>query len=160
MLFVAILPWSGCVISSVAPNTAENANRHLADLEKEPRDDRGVTADLRQRLHQLFSDRPDFLAALARDDSKDGLPRVRSMVPPDYPLATAMASVRATVKVAFAVDEVGRVQEPRLLESPDSRFNRAAIEAVKKWTFFPGTVAGKPAVFIMVVPIQFDGLKK
>jgi TonB family protein len=130
------------------------------DLEKKPSDDRGVTDDLRRRLDQLYGDRPDYLAALARDDAAARLPRVRTMVPPDYPVFPALAGVRASVKVAFAVDQEGRVQEPRIFESPDSRFDRAALEAVKKWAFFPGTVGSKPAVFIMVVPIQFDGLKK
>jgi TonB family protein len=150
----------GCVTSSVAPNTAESANQHLVALERKPREERDVTDDLRRRLDQLFSDKPVYLSALARDDSTARLPRVRSMVPPDYPVLPALAGVRAMVKVAFAVDEEGRVQEPRIFESPDARFDRAALDAVKKWRFFPGAVADKPALFIMVVPIQFDGLKK
>lgn len=157
---LATITLSGCVTSSVAPDTAETANQHLAALEKKPRNDRDATNDLRRRLDDLFSDRPDFLAALARDDAQAQMPRVRSMVPPDYPVIPALAGVRALVKVAFAVDESGRVREPRIFESPDARFDRAALDAVTKWSFLPGRVAGKLAVFVMVVPIQFDGLKK
>jgi TonB family protein len=157
---LATITLSGCVTSSVAPDTAETANQHLAALEKKPRDDRGATDDLRRRLDDLFNDRPDFLAALARDDAQAQLPRVRSMVPPDYPVIPALAGVRAIVKVAFAVDESGRVQEPRIFESPDARFDRAALDAVRQWSFLPGRVTGKPAIFVMVVPIQFDGLKR
>jgi TonB family protein len=160
LLLLVSLASSGCVTSSVAPKTAESANQHLLDLERKPREERGVTDDLRRRLDQLFSDRPDYLAALARDDADARLPRVRSIVPPDYPVLPALAGIRAMVKVAFAVDEEGRVHDPRIFESPDARFDRAALEAVKKWTFFRGEISGKPAVFIMVVPIQFVGMKK
>jgi TonB family protein len=161
-LFLLILPLalSGCYTTSVAPDNAESANKHLAEIEKKPRAQRGVTDDTQQRLAQLFADRAEYLTALSRDDSQSRLPRVRSMVPPEYPPAVYLANVQATVNVAFAVDEEGHVLDPRIYESPDSRFNEAAIAAVKKWSFFSGSVSGSPAKFVIVVPIQFDGIKK
>lgn len=152
---------AGCATrytSSVPPDTAAHANERFAELEATPPDPRTANPELRQRLDQLFADRPDYVAALARHDTSAHLPRVRSMTPPVYP--AGLAHVRATVKVAFAVDPEGHVQDARVLESPDARFDPAAVEAVQKWTFLPGSVAGQPALFVIVVPIQFDGVKK
>mgnify|MGYP003654610595 CR=1 FL=1 len=61
----------------------------------------------------------------------------------------------ATVHVLFIVNERGRVESPKVQKSTNSSFDRAAIEAVKKWRFEPGKKNGKPVRFPMRVPITF-----
>jgi protein TonB len=60
-----------------------------------------------------------------------------------------------TVYVVFIVDENGRVQSPAVQQSPDPVFDKAAIEAIKKWKFEPGKRSGKPVRFRMRQPITF-----
>jgi len=44
-----------------------------------------------------------------------------------------------------------------VLYSPDERFGfgKAAVEAVKKWRFRPGTKNGKPVAVIFTVEVDF-----
>ena len=60
-----------------------------------------------------------------------------------------------TVYVVFLVDEEGRVQNPVVQQSPDPVFDRAALDAIKKWKFEPGKRNGKPVRFRMRQPITF-----
>jgi protein TonB len=60
-----------------------------------------------------------------------------------------------TVYIVFLVDEEGRVQNPVVQQSPDPVFDRAALDAIKKWKFEPGKRNGKPVRFRMRQPITF-----
>ena len=63
-----------------------------------------------------------------------------------------------TVRVVFDVDEQGKVQNPRVLSSPNPAYERPALAAVKKWRFEPGKRKGKPVRYPqMKVPITFPG---
>ena len=146
---------AGCYSSKVAPDTTERMNRHLAMLEK------GVGPDAsdedKSRLAQLFFDRPEYAALATRNEAGGTLPRMRTSVPPKYPLGALLSNAKALVKVAFIVSETGAVEEARIFEASDSRFSTAAIEAVKAWTFYPGALGGSTTKFLFVVPLQFDG---
>ncbi len=60
-------------------------------------------------------------------------------------------------RIAFEVDERGRVQQPQILDSSDPVFERPAIGAVKQWRFEPGKKKGEPVRFRMRVTIEFPG---
>ncbi len=60
-----------------------------------------------------------------------------------------------TVWVVFAVDERGRVVQPKVQKSTDPVFDKAALDAVKKWKFEPGKRKGKPVTTRMRVPVTF-----
>ena len=59
------------------------------------------------------------------------------------------------VKILFEVDERGRVDQPRVESSTHPALERAALEAVRKWRFEPGTRRGKTVRFRMRVPITY-----
>lgn len=60
-----------------------------------------------------------------------------------------------TVYVLFIVDERGRVTNPIIQSSPDEIYERAALDAIKKWRFEPGKRKGEPVSFRMRCPITF-----
>lgn len=84
----------------------------------------------------------------------DQQPRV---VYPHNPQMTPQIRKKApgTVYVVFVVDEDGRVQNPVVQQSPDPVFDRAALDAIKKWKFEPGKRNGKSVRFRMRQPITF-----
>ena len=58
-------------------------------------------------------------------------------------------------RVVFVVDPAGRVAEAKVLSTTDSRFDAAALEAVKKWRYEPGKRNGQPVSFRVLQPITF-----
>lgn len=61
----------------------------------------------------------------------------------------------AKVLIVFVVNEQGRVEGPRVWKSDNPLFDKAALDAVKKWRFEPGQRSGKPVRFRFRVPITF-----
>lgn len=59
------------------------------------------------------------------------------------------------VVLIFMVNERGRVERPIVEKSTDPAFERAALDAIKKWRFEPGKRSGKPVSFRMRQPITF-----
>jgi len=83
---------------------------------------------------RLWSDVPNYDVRLRRDKDYKKTPRLVSSISPPYP---EIPQTKATVLVAFVIDEKGAVEEARVLESSDSRFDLSATDAVRKWKFFP-----------------------
>ncbi|PTX98947.1 energy transducer TonB [Opitutus sp. ER46] len=88
-------------------------------------------------------------------ESLDRTPNPRTRIPPEYPPLARRDGREGEVHVEFVVDESGRVTEARAVHTSDSVFNDAAVRAVSKWRFEPGTVNGVPVRFRMVVPMVF-----
>ncbi len=86
----------------------------------------------------------------------DNPPRTHSQVAPIYPAEARSAGVTAEVTVEFIVDESGRVQTARIVQSTDSRFESATLRAVQKWRFAPGKKNGRAVRFRMVAPVVFS----
>ena len=55
----------------------------------------------------------------------------------------------------FIVNERGRVERPIVQKSSNPAFERAALDAIKKWRFEPGKRKGEAVSFRMRVPITF-----
>ena len=150
---------AGCAYTSnVAPDTVEKANAGIARNEQESAPK--FSDEEKARLSHLFANRPDYAALESRDDKSARLPRLKSSVPPKYPLGLWATDTKALIKVAFIVSENGSVEDARVYEASDARFSEHAIEAVRAWTFYPGVREGMPAKFLFIVPVQFDGRKK
>ena len=64
--------------------------------------------------------------------------------PPNYPYAMSRAGLIGQVAVEFIIDQRGVVQNPYVIESNNPWFERAAIDAILKWKFKPGELAGRP----------------
>ncbi len=86
----------------------------------------------------------------------DHQPRARVQVAPAYPFEARHEGRTGEVAVAFVVDEAGRVLDPQVASSTDPVFNEAALKAVSKWRFEPGTVHGRVVRFRMAVPMRFS----
>jgi protein TonB len=63
----------------------------------------------------------------------------------------------ATVYIIFMVNELGRVEEPRIQSSSNPIFETPALAALKRWKFETGKRGGKPVRSRMRVPITFPG---
>jgi len=82
------------------------------------------------------------LALTAGLSDRAPLPRVR--VEPQYPPQAARKGLEGWVKVQFTISTAGSVRDAVVVESSDSVFERAAINAVNKWKYQPQMKAGKP----------------
>jgi protein TonB len=71
----------------------------------------------------------------------DAAPLVR--VEPRYPVLAARRGIEGYVVVEFGITPAGTVTDATVLESqPANVFDRAALEAVRKWKYQPKIVGG------------------
>ena len=67
-------------------------------------------------------------------------------VPPSYPPEAYRSRQQGWVEVAFTITTDGKVADAKVADSQPKRvFDQAALEAVRRWTFKPRMVDGKPA---------------
>lgn len=78
------------------------------------------------------------------------------MVPPVYPYEMKREGINGVVSVTFEVDEQGNVQDPAVQKSTNSKFDQAALDAIKKWKFKPGRRDGVPVKMKVAIPLQFS----
>lgn len=76
-------------------------------------------------------------------------------VAPEYPVYLRRAGVTGAVMVECLIDQSGKVSEAKVLRADDKEFERPALEAVKRWTFKPGTRDGVAVCSRITVPINF-----
>jgi len=90
---------------------------------------------------------------------RDAQPLVR--IPPQYPQrCMSRASDLESVSVEFDVTPEGTVVNPRVLNSTNSCFNRAAMRAVERWRYNPKIVdnVAEPRLGVRtVIDFQLDG---
>lgn len=98
-----------------------------------------------------FTQDSEALFSMADLDQK---PRAIHQPAPNF-TAALRKKAPGTVYVVFVVDERGRVEAPKVQSSTNPIFEKAAIDAVKKWKFEPGKKNGKAVRFPMRVPITF-----
>lgn len=71
------------------------------------------------------------------------IPLVR--IPPRYPMRAARRRIEGWVKVEFTITEQGTVKDPVIVESqPADIFDRAALNAIRRWKFKPKIIDGVP----------------
>ncbi len=80
---------------------------------------------------------PD-VASPPAEEPDPGLIQIES-AQPDFPTAIVRRVHKGNVEVHFEVEPGGKVVEATVVESSHPRLDDAAIEAVKKWRFKPGT---------------------
>lgn len=76
-------------------------------------------------------------------------------VQPTYPEEARKNRVQGQVILEAVIDEKGSVTTVEAVESPDPMLTDAAIEAVKKWTYKPATLKGKPVKVHFTVTVAF-----
>jgi cytoskeleton protein RodZ len=80
--------------------------------------------------------------------------RVEPVYPPE---CEASAGVSETVALAFTITPEGAVVSTRVTASSNACFDRAALNALKRWRFSPRTVGGAPRPsFEQQVTLRFD----
>ncbi len=71
------------------------------------------------------------------------IPLVR--IPPRYPMRAARRGIEGWVKIEFTITEQGAVKDAVVVEShPANVFDRAALNAIRKWKFKPKIIDGVP----------------
>jgi TonB family protein len=100
----------------------------------------------------VLSGRLSAPAAAGKITPPVALKRPRS----DYPMGMLWSHLRGDVTVDFIVDPKGAVQNASVKLSNNPDFEDAALDAVRHWTFKPGTRDGTPAAMPMEVSVIFD----
>jgi len=83
-------------------------------------------------------------------------PKVLHRERAEYPRAMLNSRLRGEVLLEFVVDKNGLVKNPVVKQSNNPGFDEAAIEALTKWKFEPGSVGGEPVNAKMQLPIIFE----
>jgi TonB family protein len=142
---------SSCYSTTINPDAAQRANATLANME------RGIPSPYGSRdddvVRRLWRDKPEYATLIGAKHLKQV--RLVSAVAPTYPFTLRLAHVEAEVIVSFVVGLDGRVEDARVLESSDSRFNAAAVEAMLKFTFIPAEGATGPERAMYAQPLHF-----
>jgi protein TonB len=78
----------------------------------------------------------------AGGSDRDIVPLVR--VNPEYPSRAKQRGIEGWVEVEFTITKVGTVKDERVLRSrPPYLFDRAALQAVRRWRYNPQIEAGR-----------------
>jgi TonB family protein len=85
-------------------------------------------------------------------------PRIRRQVDPQYSPDAMRAKVQGVVLLAGVVQPDGRLTDIRVIRSLDQTFglDAKAIEAARKWEFFPGTRFGEPVPVLVNLELTFN----
>ncbi len=75
--------------------------------------------------------------------------------PPIYPDSARAAGIEGRVIVSALVNEVGAVFEAHVLRPAHPLLDRAAIEAVRSWTFAPARHHVRPVAVWTSIPVTF-----
>jgi periplasmic protein TonB len=85
------------------------------------------------------------------------VPRYRSNPPPDYPISSRRRGEEGTVLLNVVVTTDGRPNTVSVAHSSGyPLLDRAAVAAVREWTFEPARVGGVPISSQVVVPVRFS----
>lgn len=76
-------------------------------------------------------------------------------VQPTYPEELRNNRVQGTVILSAVIDEKGAVTKVEAVESPAPEMTKAAVEAVRLWTYRPATKKGKPVKVHLTVTVSF-----
>lgn len=82
-------------------------------------------------------------------------PKLIHYVEPEFSPSSKEAFLEGTVKIITVVTQEGKPTECRVSHGLSSEEDRSALEALKQWTFHPGTKADKPVKVRITVEIDF-----
>ncbi|MBO9663652.1 energy transducer TonB [Dokdonella sp.] len=144
----------------LVPDLKDRLEREIRTWRFKPGTINGQAAATESRLYVA-------LQATPIDDERSALHVIRAatgggygkMVPPRYPAASVSARRQGLVLLQVHYDENGQVVESALYEKApqaDKALVDAAIAAVKRWTFAPEVVGGRPLASTALVPVCFS----
>lgn len=82
-------------------------------------------------------------------------PKLVHYVEPEFSPSAKEAYVEGAVKLSTVVTTAGKPTDCRVLRGLSAEEDRTAMEALKKWTFEPGTKSGKQVKVRITVEIDF-----
>ena len=82
-------------------------------------------------------------------------PVVIKRVEPLYPDTARKAKIAGVVIVEAIIDKDGNVDKAKVLKGLSMGLSEAAVEAVRKWKFKPGTMNGEPVDVIFDLTVNF-----
>jgi protein TonB len=85
---------------------------------------------------------------------RDVVPLVR--IEPEYPMRAEQRGIEGWVTVEFTITRAGTVEDPRVVAAhPPRIFDRAALQAIRKWKYNPkiqdGTAVRRPGVQVTLM---------
>ncbi|MEJ5301231.1 MAG: energy transducer TonB [Thermodesulforhabdaceae bacterium] len=83
-------------------------------------------------------------------------PSFKNMVKPEYPEFARRLGQEGYVLLKVLVDETGRVKKAEVVKSAGRAFDEAALEAIKRSTFYPAREKGVPIPCYVKIPIRFQ----
>lgn len=88
-------------------------------------------------------------------------PVVINRVEPIYPAEARANRIAGIVVVETVIDRNGKVRDVTVLKPLPYGLDQAAVDAVKQWTFRPGTMDGRPVdvIFNLTVDFRLDGVE-
>ena len=90
-------------------------------------------------------------------DDLDSAPLPTSKFPPNYPSSLLSKGIGGKVLVACVIDADGRNSSTKIRQSSGHpELDQAAMAAVARWKFKPGSKAGRMVRASCVVPFNFD----
>ncbi len=105
----------------------------------------------------LFDIAPPMGAMTFEAGDLDRPPRTVVRTPPQYPYRARQRGIEGSATVRFLVNPDGVTSEITILSSePAGVFDQAVIDAVSRWRFEPGVLAGHPVASWVVTPVSFD----
>jgi len=83
-------------------------------------------------------------------------PKLIHYVEPEFsPSSSKEAYLEGKVKISTVISKDGKPTECRITSGLTAEEDRTALEALKQWTFRPGTKADKPVRVRIIVEIDF-----
>jgi TonB family protein len=83
-------------------------------------------------------------------------PKAKHLQDPDYPESERQSGKEGRALLHVVVDDKGNVRLPVVDSSSGPEFSKAAIEAVKTWTFEPAKLNGQPVAVLINVETLFS----
>jgi TonB family protein len=153
-----------CVFLNGCPTqqaSRERAYIHYSNAKSERREKGietnvvGVGKEMNDRAMALFPEVAASIKSADESGKKIVLPKLIKATPPSYPYIATLTPTQGEIWVGFLVEPDGNVGRVESLVDADNSFAQAAVTAVKKWKFIPGTIEGAPTQFMFTVPIHF-----
>lgn len=82
-------------------------------------------------------------------------PAVLTHTNPQYPDLARKEKVSGLVVLEVVIDHTGVLKDIKVIQPLPDGLSEAAVEAVKHWTFAPGTLNGKPVDVIFNLTVNF-----
>lgn len=102
---------------------------------------------------------PSTAATAGGTDEDVTLPKVLTKVDPAYPESARKKKVEGLVVVAASIDATGKVTKVAVAHGIEGEegeaLEKAALDAVKQWTFEPARRNGSPVAIVFKVTIRF-----